>query len=117
MECWTINNLIGAGINDLRTRRLSVPTPSVPSPGTGGGAYFDTGSGHWIEDTGNDGTVITLEDGSLWLISPLSRVDTSLWLDVDNITVLRGGSPGYGYRLINTDEDGEIADARFLGMG
>jgi hypothetical protein len=124
-ECWTITHLTGAGANDLRVRQSVRPQPGSPLPAlpkppfvppTSLGSYLDTGSGHWIQDAGN-GSVITLEDGSLWLIDPISRIDTAIWLVVDNITVLRGGQyPGYGYRLINTDE-GEVASAKFLGFG
>jgi len=85
------------------------------TPGGTAGSYFDTGSGHWISDN-SDGSVITLEDGSTWLVNPTDRFDTAIWLVVDNITVLRGTYPGYGYRLVDTD-DGTTANARFLGFG
>jgi hypothetical protein len=74
---------------------------------------IEIGDGHWIDSISDDGSVITLEDGSVWLVSPVDTVDTSIWLDVDNITVAHSHDPLYPYLLINTDE-GETAHARFL---
>ncbi len=71
------------------------------------------GDGHWIDEVSTSGATISLEDGSLWLISPLDQVDTALWLPVDEITVTHSRDPSYPYRLVNTDE-GETASARFL---
>jgi hypothetical protein len=71
------------------------------------------GGGHWIDEVSASGATISLEDGSLWLISPLDRIDTDLWLPVDDITVTHSRDPSYPYRLVNTDE-GETATARFL---
>ena len=107
------------GIKIKPTGAKTYATLTVVKLGNGGsttgGTYLGTGSGHWISRN-SSGNVITLEDRSTWLISPLSRIDTILWLPIDDITVLSGTYPGYGYRLVNTDE-GEVADARFLGYG
>jgi hypothetical protein len=77
---------------------------------------LDIGSGHWIDNVSGDGSIITLEDNSIWQVSPLDTPSTSIWLVVDNITVAHSREPGYPYRLINTDE-GETASARFLSSG
>jgi hypothetical protein len=119
--CWTILNLRGTGAAHLRSRPSSPPpstrppTPNPPPPPapTAPGVYYATGSGHWIDDVSANGAIITLEDGSLWNVAPIDRIDTSLWLPVDEITVLWDG--GNAYRLINTDE-GEVAHAAFLGF-
>jgi hypothetical protein len=76
-------------------------------------AELSVGDGHWIDDVSSNGSVITLEDGSTWLVSPLDTVTTSIWLTVDSIKVARSRDPGYPYLLINTDE-GETAAARFV---
>jgi hypothetical protein len=57
-----------------------------------------------------------LEDGSLWQIDPLDRIDAMLWLPTSDITVTESssGSPGFDYLLINTD-DGEKAHAKYMG--
>ncbi|MCY4661743.1 MAG: hypothetical protein OXF93_18340 [Acidobacteria bacterium] len=79
------------------------------------GAYPGVGGGHWIQDNAR-GRIITLEDGSLWEIAPLDRVEAMLWLPVSDIVVIEStsGSPGYGYLLVNTDDGGQ-AHARYIG--
>jgi hypothetical protein len=81
-----------------------------------GGVYARVGGGHWIKKNIDSGTYIILEDGSLWKIDPLDRMDAMLWLPMSNITVIESlsGSPGYDYLLINTD-DGEKAHAKYMG--
>ena len=65
---------------------------------------------------GAPGSVV-LDDGSLWQIDRLERLDASLWLPITSITVANSsrGSPGYDYVLINTD-DGERAHAKYIGQ-
>lgn len=78
--------------------------------------YPVIGSGHWIKKNIDSGSLITLEDGSLWKIDPINKIDAMLWLPVSSITVKESskGSPGYDYLLINTD-DGEKAHAKYMG--
>jgi hypothetical protein len=61
-------------------------------------------TGHWISGNIDDGRYIKLEDGSLWEVDGADTVDSSLWLELDNITACNG-------KLINTDER-ESVDAR-----
>ncbi len=56
---------------------------------------------------------MSLEDGSRWLVDPMDRIDTMLWLPTTEITVLE--SRGGNYLLVNTD-DGERAAMRYLGL-
>ena len=65
-------------------------------------------SGHWIKDKTSDGSVIILDDESKWIVSPVDRVDTAIWLVMDNITI--DSDDGC---LINTDEK-EQADATLV---
>jgi len=83
---------------------------------TGGGIYAGVGQGHWIKENIDRGAFIVLEDKSLWKIDPFNKLDAALWLNISNITVVEssGGSPGYDYLLINTD-DGEKAHANYMG--
>jgi hypothetical protein len=83
-----------------------------PPIARGGVRYFysSTGEGHWIKSKNDDGDIITLEDGSIWQVDPMDRVDTALWLPITNITVIESED---GYLLINTD-DGEKANAQLL---
>jgi hypothetical protein len=61
-------------------------------------------SGHWISSSIDDGKYIKLEDGSLWEVDGVDTVDSSLWLELDDITVCDG-------KLINTGEN-ESVEAR-----
>jgi len=51
-----------------------------------------------------DGKYIKLEDGSLWGVDIVDTVDSSLWLELDEVTAHDG-------KLINTDEK-ESVEAR-----
>ena len=79
-------------------------------------SYLGVGGGHWIKSKGNGGTLIVLEDGSVWEINSLDRIDTALWLPITDVTVLNASSPigEYRYTLVNK-EDGEQALAKYLG--
>jgi hypothetical protein len=69
-----------------------------------GAAYASCDSGHWVSEVSDDGGVVILEDGSVWLINSADKIDTALWLPTTDITACDD-------KLINT-EDGEIAGAR-----
>jgi hypothetical protein len=97
------------------TRYLSGKNRTAPGPNVG--AIADLGSGHWIQTNVDSGGIVILEDGSLWKIDPMDKVDAALWLETTEITVIESddGSPGYDYLLINTD-DSEKAHAKYLGQ-
>lgn len=78
-----------------------------------GGPYAGIGGGHWIKRVVERGNLIELEDGSLWALSALSRVDAILWLPIEKIIVTEGGAPGYPYKLVNPDGK-STADAKLL---
>jgi hypothetical protein len=80
-----------------------------------GSVYWATGGGHWISEVTADGGIIILEDDSVWSVSAVDQVETSLWLSTTEIVVVDGSEPGYPYLLINTD-DGEKAEAFLLGV-
>ena len=73
-------------------------------------------AGHSIQSTSNSGSIIVLEDGSMWEINAMDRIDTALWLPITDITVLRASSRigECKYVLVNKD-DGEKALAKYLG--
>jgi hypothetical protein len=102
-------------LHDAAARHVLENARSVPRPNPGSSATL--GGGHWIETNAEDGDLIILEDGSLWKIDPMDKVDASLWLETTEITVIESddGSPGYDYLLINTD-DSEKAHAKWLGQ-
>jgi len=67
------------------------------------GAYRGGAKGHWIKKIIARGSMVQLEDGSIWQISPLSKVDAILWLVTEKIVVIRSENPLYPYKLINAD--------------
>ena len=62
--------------------------------------------GHWIQSVSGDGSIVQLEDGSVWQVDILDRLDSTLWLPISDIIVCPG-------ELINTD-DGEKVSATQL---
>jgi len=78
------------------------------------GAYPGVGSGHWIQAVSAGGKIITLEDGSLWEVSPIDVIYSAIWLPISNIVVVEDSGP-HPYKLINTD-DGESVNAKYLGQ-
>jgi hypothetical protein len=85
-------------------------------PATQRNVYAGTGDGHSIEKNIGSGQFILLDDGSMWKIDPLDKLDASLWTAFSDITVVEStdGSPGYDFLLINTD-DSEKAHAKYMG--
>ena len=60
-------------------------------------------AGHWIESVSDNGSIIKLEDGSLWEVDSVDAIDTMLWLPTTDIVSCDD-------KLINT-EDNETVDA------
>jgi hypothetical protein len=81
-----------------------------------GAGYPGVGSAHWIQTVSDNGRIITLEDGSLWDVQSIDRINTALWLPITDIVVKLAPSPigEYRYQLINKD-DGETALVKYLG--
>lgn len=105
------------GARDARAGRAGpAPRARVGRAAPRGKVYANVGRGHWVDKNIDSGTFILLEDGSLWQIDPLERLDAMLWLTTSSVTVVESsrGSPGYDYLLINTD-DGEKAHAKYMG--
>jgi len=103
------------GIYNKKGVRQNAPQ-AAPAAGPQN-VYAGTSAGHWIKENIGPGEFILLEDGSLWKIDPLDKIDAYLWLRISNITVIDSsdGSPGYDYLLINTD-DGEKAHGKYMGQ-
>ena len=76
--------------------------------------YLPTGSGHWLNENDSDGAILTLEDGSVWRVDDVDRIDTMLWLPVSDITVVESDDSPSSYLLVNTDDDEKVG-ACFLG--
>jgi hypothetical protein len=70
---------------------------------------------HWIESVADDGAVIVLEDHSVWGISTVDRVRTSVWLPVDNVTVEKSDSKSdYPYLLTDSNRQNSV-HAKYMG--
>ena len=68
--------------------------------------YPAVGGGHLLRAVSGDGRVVTLEDGSLWEISPSDYFKTATWQAGAVMTVVRlAGDDGFGYELDNNDVD------------
>lgn len=80
---------------------------------TGGRADPPIGTGHWVDKVIDNGEFVRLEDGSLWEIDALDRINTILWLSLDDVTILESSNCIRGYLLVNTDE-GEKACAKLV---
>lgn len=79
---------------------LTLTAPSI--------AWAGCQSGHWIKTKSDDGTLLTLEDGSVWKVLGGGEVDSQLWLEVDNVLVCDDGT------IINTDENNEQVSVQLL---
>ena len=77
--------------------------------------YLSLGDGHWVSKIMERGKYIKLEDGSLWEVSSIDRIDSSLWLITESITVVDNSNALYPYRLINTDS-GDAVEAKLLSQ-
>lgn len=99
----------------IQFAQRSANSPTVGAV-TGTPSYAGSGGGHWIRSKADSGSIIILEDGSMWGINSIDRITTVLWLPVTNVAVLKSESPvgEYKYLLVTTD-DGEKALAKYLG--
>ena len=70
---------------------------------------------HWIKEVSDGGGVVILEDGSIWGIESIDKIDSALWLAADDVVVVKNDDePNYPYLLVNTSES-ETVHARYLG--
>lgn len=78
-------------------------------------SMYVSGKHHWLKSNIDNGSLITLEDGSVWEVAPDEKVEAMLWLSLSGITVEASydGSSQYDYLLINMD-DKEAVHARWI---
>ena len=109
-------NALDQWLSDYTLQVIQLAQGSPSSGNSSPGSYTGSSGGHWIRSKADNGAIITLEDGSLWEINSLDRIDTALWLPITNVTILKASQPvgDYKYTLIDTD-DGEKALAKYLG--
>jgi hypothetical protein len=95
------------------TLRIEKPSPQAAGTRTGHTSGAVIGSSQPLASKTLDGSRLSLADGSSWLVSPAGEYATVLWRSNDQITVLQGATPGYGYQLVDTSA-GSAAPARLL---
>lgn len=84
-------------------RPVAPPPRQTPRPRALHYASTQCESGHWVSSVEQSGEIVILEDGSIWEIDLLDRIDTMLWLPTSDIVACDD-------KLINTD-DKETASA------
>lgn len=62
---------------------------------------------HWIVEKSDDGSIILLEDGSVWHVDPTDRIDSMLWLPMEDIII-----PDSYDSLINIDTNEKVDAVR-----
>lgn len=71
---------------------------------------------HWIADKGENGTVIVLEDGSVWAVDAVDQVKVSVWLQVDKVMIVKSPStPLYPYLMLDKEHDDDRVHVKYLG--
>jgi hypothetical protein len=63
-----------------------------------------------------EGKILILEDGSIWLVEGVDQVDSSLWLETEDVVVIHAEHPiaGFKYTIVNTDDHDKVL-AKYLG--
>jgi hypothetical protein len=74
--------------------------------------YPDAGGEHSQETNASDGSIIVLDDGSIWEVESGDQSTASTWTDSSAITVNEGTASTY--ELVNTDEH-ETVHANYIG--
>jgi len=59
-------------------------------------------------------SIVILEDGSMWEVSPIEIIYSAIWLPVSNIIVVDDFGL-YPYKLINTNKRQKVS-AKYLGI-
>lgn len=87
--------------------RSSKPAATRASRGDGRSRGYSLGceDGHWIDSVSDDGTIVKLEDGSVWDIDAVDAIDSALWLPTTEIVACDD-------KLINTDDNEKVAARR-----
>jgi hypothetical protein len=85
-------------------------TASVTYVGDTTDANVYSGVGQSIAAIASDGSIIVLDDGSIWIVASYDQPTSAVWLDGTSITVSSSGD-----QLIDTD-DQETVDAKYIGQ-
>ena len=73
-----------------------------------GSASANCDSGYSIQTKSDDGSLITLDDGSTWRVAADGQADAAAWVEGDEVIVCDDST------FINKDEDDEQVDVELL---
>jgi len=90
--------------------KVAPEAPAAPKAA----AYGAAGQKHWVKSKADGGAFVQLEDGSLWQISPLDKINTMLWLPTENVVVVESNNPQYPYKLVG---ERDTAEAKLVTRG
>ena len=82
-----------------QSKTPSPPSPTSPQQKT---PNSDCTEKHWVQSKSDDGSIIILEDGSVWEVDAIGKIYSMLWLPTQGVIVCRG-------KMINLS-DGKTAD-------
>ena len=87
--------------------RSSRATGTSASRGTGRSRGYSSGceDGHWVDNVSDDGTIVKLEDGSVWEVDAVDAIDSALWLPTTDIIACDD-------KLINIDDNEKVSARR-----
>ncbi len=100
----------GASVGSKARTRGASPPSGVRQSGPRQ-VYLGLGQKHWVKEKIDRGAFIQLEDRSLWQISRLDRIDTTLWLPMQDVVVIENPSGLYPYKLIS---EGDAVEATLI---
>jgi hypothetical protein len=102
-------------VNFIRIQRGGANGVVIKNEAPAAGLGIRLGGGHWLKKNIDDGSLLLLDDGSIWEVQRLDRLDSRFWLEFTSITIAEStdGLLGYDFLLINTD-DGEKVHAKFI---
>jgi hypothetical protein len=69
---------------------------------------------HSLMSNSDDGTIVVLDDGSIWIVAAGDTATSSVWVDATAITANEGSSAPQAYDLVNTDDQEAVA-ASYVG--
>lgn len=99
-----------AALEDWLTRFAIAVATQVEKTSAGAGkssTYAGVDQKHWVREKIDSGAFIKLEDGSLWQIAPIDKINTMLWLPIDNVVVIDSKNPQYPYKLVGERDTAE----------
>ena len=90
---------------EARLQASRSTSPGISRRAARGRGASDCDDGHWVDSVSDDGTIVKLEDGSVWEIDSVDAIDSALWLPTTEIIACDD-------KLINTDDNETVSAQR-----